>query len=428
MSGEGSSSGTKRKRGASTRSRGAAQEQPAGLPLRVATYHGEGIPHGQSSILRDSPLLQFDYQTDEYLRFQVIKKVKLLEFWRIDLELVGLLGQVERLKQLLGEKFRMAHHGGFLEPDVVSFVLGKKIFNMTLPQFEVQTGFYTQQEVEDPGFVDLLRGVVKKRQDHCVLKEDLARFWTTIAISPFSTHMVVSDIKDPLYRFVHNILAATLIGRHEGDNKVNHHSLFCLMCMVEGRPANLESILAWSLVRSKKGGSNARLFGGPYITVLVDMLGVFADYPAERMQTGAAPSLMELNSFQQAGIITYDDPPAWSEVLQGQQVPPPPDSELDTVMQAAIPPCYQLPRQRHELPACEYPIRAPRLDPLTWEAVYDRVDNLFKFVEQVRQENAAGQRQIRDGVRVIMDCLHVQPPSSWQPQQEGPADMEQGRG
>ncbi|KAF5823440.1 hypothetical protein HanRHA438_Chr01g0039401 [Helianthus annuus] len=40
MSGEGSSLGTKCRRGASTRSQGAAQEQPADLPLRVVSYRG----------------------------------------------------------------------------------------------------------------------------------------------------------------------------------------------------------------------------------------------------------------------------------------------------------------------------------------------------------------------------------------------------
>ncbi|MFS8007274.1 hypothetical protein Hanom_Chr14g01259071 [Helianthus anomalus] len=50
-------------------------------------------------------------------------------------------------------------------------------------------------------------------------------------------------------------------------------------------------------------------------------------------------------------------------------------------MQAAIPPRYQLPCQRHELPAGEYPIRAVQADPLTLE---DRVDRFYDFVEQVR--------------------------------------------
>ncbi|KAJ0786217.1 hypothetical protein HanOQP8_Chr02g0052781 [Helianthus annuus] len=44
----------------------------------------------------------------------------------------------------------------------------------------------------------------------------------------------------------------------------------------------------------------------------------------------------------------------------------------------------------------------------------------------VRQENAAGQRRVEDGMKVIVDHLQVQPSPSWQPQQEELADVEQG--
>ncbi|KAJ0845821.1 hypothetical protein HanRHA438_Chr15g0717971 [Helianthus annuus] len=264
---------------------------------------------------------------------------------------------------------------------------------MTLPQFAEATGFYSCQEVESDEFRGLLRYVVKEEKEFCVMAGDLQRFWATIATTPYSSNMVASDIRDQLYRFVHKILAATLIGRYEGD-KVNQHSLFCLMCMVEMRPANLASILAWSLARPKKGGKNARLYG-------------------------PAPSLMELKSLQLARIVTVDTPPAWEAVTEGQQVPPPPGSAATEAMQGAIPQRIRAPLQRHQLPARERPIRQPRPEPLTLEGLYDRV-------EQVRQE-------MREGLQVIYDHFHMQPPPFWQPQQEGaaggqeePAEGQQG--
>ncbi|KAJ0788567.1 hypothetical protein HanPI659440_Chr05g0193221 [Helianthus annuus] len=109
MSGEASSSGTERKRCASTRSQGTAEAQPqlADVPLREIQYRGPGIPHGQSTVLGDNPLLQFVEGTAGYSRYHAVRAVKLLEFRRIDWELVGRLGQVERLQQLLGAKFRL---------------------------------------------------------------------------------------------------------------------------------------------------------------------------------------------------------------------------------------------------------------------------------------------------------------------------------
>ncbi|KAJ0800718.1 hypothetical protein HanPI659440_Chr03g0106811 [Helianthus annuus] len=109
MSGEGSSSGTSRKRRASTRSRGTAeaQQQPAEVVVRYIQYSGPGIPHGQSTILHDSPLLKFVIGSSEYAKLRVLIGVPLLQYRKIDWDLVGQLGQRERIEQLLGEKFRL---------------------------------------------------------------------------------------------------------------------------------------------------------------------------------------------------------------------------------------------------------------------------------------------------------------------------------
>ncbi|KAF5787387.1 hypothetical protein HanRHA438_Chr10g0465051 [Helianthus annuus] len=168
------------------------------------------------------------------------------------------------------------------------------------------------------------------------------------------------------------------------------------------------------MTRPKKGGSKSRLFCGPYITWLADNLVVFVDYPANRMHTGPAPSLMELRSFQQAGIVTYDEPPAWSAIIVGPQVQPSPGSAADAAMQAAIPPRYQVPRVRRELPARLYPIRGSQPDPLTLEVVYDRVDGLYDYVDQLRHVVETGQRRVEDGMKVLIDHFQLQPPPSWE--------------
>ncbi|KAJ0725463.1 hypothetical protein HanPI659440_Chr12g0458991 [Helianthus annuus] len=47
-------------------------------------------------------------------------------------------------------------------------------------------------------------------------------------------------------------------------------------------------------------------------------------------------------------------------------------------------------------------------------------------MESRHEESIAGERRIEDGMRVIMDHFHLQPPPSWQPQQEDPAGGQQG--
>ncbi|MFS8019780.1 hypothetical protein Hanom_Chr15g01407681 [Helianthus anomalus] len=48
-----------------------------------------------------------------------------------------------------------------------------------------------------------------------------------------------------------------------------------MMCMIENRPANLASVLAWSMKRTWKGGVGACIYCGPYVTRITESLGVF---------------------------------------------------------------------------------------------------------------------------------------------------------
>ncbi|KAF5764011.1 hypothetical protein HanXRQr2_Chr15g0687061 [Helianthus annuus] len=143
------------------------------------------------------------------------------------------------------------------------------------------------------------------------------------------------------------------------------------------------------------------------------------------MHAGATPSLMGLFSFQKAGIITFDEPPAWSAVLP--EIPlPPPGSAADIARQTTIPTCYQVPRTRREFPAHVYPIREPRPDPLTLESLYDRVEQVRQEMRDVRQEVQDARQEMRDGMQVLLDHLQLPPPPSWQPLEEESADDEQG--
>ncbi|KAL8262393.1 hypothetical protein R6Q59_023742 [Mikania micrantha] len=85
--------------------------------------------------------------------------------------------------------------------DAVSFSLGRRVYEMSIPQFAVATGFYTEDEVLSPRFSSSLRGSSKKNRDFCLSEVDLSEFWGTIHDSPFSSSMVESEIRDPVLRY-----------------------------------------------------------------------------------------------------------------------------------------------------------------------------------------------------------------------------------
>ncbi|KAL8224280.1 hypothetical protein R6Q57_019755 [Mikania cordata] len=192
--------------------------------------------------LKDHTLLMFAMGTFESDRFDRFVSLELLHHGNISWELVDQLGQRDRLERLLGPKWvrvlacdwprykelTMEFHSTFMYDDsefdsldAISFSLGRQVYEMTIPQFAVVSGFYTEEEVMSPRFVSSLRGATKKNRDFCISDVDLSEFWATIADSPLSTSMLESGIRDPILRYVHRVLACTVVGRSSGEEKVN---------------------------------------------------------------------------------------------------------------------------------------------------------------------------------------------------------------
>ncbi|KAI3742499.1 hypothetical protein L1987_60183 [Smallanthus sonchifolius] len=163
MSGEGSSSRSGRKRGPAAQPRGTIEQPPQPIVYhRQVSYSGPGVAHGQSTRIRDSLLLQFELDSGEMQKLTTLITVDLLPYRRIDWSLLDRLGARARVEKLLGEKFRRVldcdarqykeitlefhstfdyKQGNFNEREAVFFSLGRRPYEMTIPQFAVATQF-----------------------------------------------------------------------------------------------------------------------------------------------------------------------------------------------------------------------------------------------------------------------------------------------
>ncbi|KAI3732623.1 hypothetical protein L1987_63830 [Smallanthus sonchifolius] len=356
------------------------------------------------------------------------------------------LGQrMIKIEALLGDKFRAAlccmapqyeeltlefhatfryKQGNFEQHDAVSFSLGRQVYEMTMPQFAVATQLYTQAEVQTLEFITSVRGVFTKQHDYSLVRNDLVRFWGTISNAPFSGSMLNSEIIDPVYRYIHKILTATLVGRGSGENKINQVDLFCLLCMVEQRPANVASIIAWSMKRTWRGGPDAGVYMGPYVTRIAESLGVFDKYEARYLKDGPVTVMMGVRELQYAGILSMHEPPSWEPIRAGPQGQPPAGSEAAAAMQSEIPTRYQRPLHRSERPAPQYPLQQPRPDPLSLDSMYDRMEHGFRDLHglmttghnEIRTLLSTGQQRQEEALRYMMGNMNMNVPSFFAPQ------------
>jgi len=276
--GESSAAGAKRRRGHVPRPRDTPDSPIAAQrhERQIKYLENERVPVSRVRRLREHTLLRFELGSFEAERLDRFVSVNLLHHRSFDWTLLGVLGQRERVEQMLGPRWinvlscdwpqyrelTVEFHSTFIhhddqydEVDIVSFALGRQVFEMTIPQFAVATGFYTEEEVHSPEFLTRLRGANRRQRDYSIGEAELSAFWTSIADSPFSNSMVESDIKDPILRYIHRVLACTMIDRYSGEEKVSWIDLFCIYCIVQGREPNFGCLIAQSFNRGRRGGT-----------------------------------------------------------------------------------------------------------------------------------------------------------------------------
>ncbi|KAF5794624.1 hypothetical protein HanXRQr2_Chr08g0330181 [Helianthus annuus] len=230
---------------------------------------------------------------------------------------------------------------------------------MNMARFAIVSGFYTEEEVKQPGFVTSLRGANSTVREHSVGGAELRNFRKTISDHPFTVTNLITSVRNPVYRYVLKILSTTLVGRKSGENKANWIELFVLMCRVENWEMNLATVLADSFSRGRRGGHRAGLAMGPYITRIALSLRVFDKYVPQVLHEGPKTMKFGIKELQQAGIVSYNEPYGWEPIRQGPQVQPPEGHPAEDVMIQIDPTHRQRPPQRHELPAQQYLRRQP---------------------------------------------------------------------
>ncbi|KAF5758514.1 hypothetical protein HanXRQr2_Chr16g0730081 [Helianthus annuus] len=340
MSCERCSSGARgRRRGPVARPRGSpTQEQQVVSQRKGRRIRYEGpkwLIYAWCPLRREHPLLQFQVNTNEWIKLQKIIRRYLLKHWTIDWEWLGQMGARERVEELLGpmlvemvncdwpqydelvvEFHSTFHHreGSFFEGDTVSFSLGRMLHVMSILEFAIASGFFAFEDTSTEEFTNGLRGVYVNPRELCVTSAELARFWGTIVDRGFG---------------------------HAGEEK------------------------------------RAALDMGPYITKLAHNLGVFQKYNVNTLRRGPASRHFDVKDLQLAGIVSMTEPVTWVDARQGPQVMPPAGYPADDVMQAIYPPARQVPRQRQEIPAPQYPRCQAPPDPLTLASLYERIDAGF---------------------------------------------------
>ena len=112
---------------------------------------------------------------------------------------------------------------------------------LSMEQFAVTLGLYTEPEVRQALYTEAV---------HHTAKDVLQLWWTVIGDGPHADATTkATAIRDPLYRYLHRLIAGTILGRCHGTDHCNLRDVFYLRCLLTGRHCNL----AWCFAEYVSG-------------------------------------------------------------------------------------------------------------------------------------------------------------------------------
>ena len=133
-------------------------------------------------------------------------------------------------------------------------------------------GLYTEAETSEPIFTDSYRAVSVQRGYVGIASSVLKNWWPTIGFYEYTSQTGSSGIRDPLHRYLHRVIATTILARYESIEKVTLDDLLILYCLLHPAEGNVAYFLLRSLARKRTGA--ARICQGAYVTMIASALGI----------------------------------------------------------------------------------------------------------------------------------------------------------
>ncbi|PPS08260.1 hypothetical protein GOBAR_AA12394 [Gossypium barbadense] len=145
----------------------------------------------------------------------------------------------------------------------VQFRLGGLVLQLSVPEFDAALGLYTK-EFEEENELQALTRHIHFSPSKC---------WHTLApgVASYNPSHSKASVLPPSLRYLHAILAHTIIGTRENTGVINTHDAYFLWCMSHGHVINLAYFIALAIQHQTKGHQKGVISIGPYASSMLSM-------------------------------------------------------------------------------------------------------------------------------------------------------------
>ena len=250
------------------------------------------------------------------LRYQAIKDIEVKAINGIDWKRLEIQDPDNRLARLLSNDNPWRRFFDILEPSydelvyefwstfyitklneqpepTISFRLCGHNIRMSLTEFALHLGVYTEEEVTLPIYTRALTQI----------PNDIHNYWNKHSRVGFGPLNYTNMFKDPLHQFMHLVIASTIRGRASNLRRVSSLELFYLYCIFESIPCNIAHTLANYFAHIKHRRLPKNLMGGSYITKLAKSLGILNDQIIQELSPPKLPGYISLSDIKQPNYL-----------------------------------------------------------------------------------------------------------------------------
>ncbi|KAK5771356.1 hypothetical protein PVK06_047556 [Gossypium arboreum] len=183
----------------------------------------------------------------------------------------------------------------FDDPRTVQFCLGGLVCQLSVLEFGIVLGLYTEEFMDD-NELDTLHRHIHYSPSKC---------WKAfvLALATYDPSRSKASALTPSLRCLHAILAHTLTGRRESTDVVNTHDAYFLWSIANGHVFDLAYFIAFTIYHQTERHRKGFISISPYVTRLAryfELLNTAANHP---------PSLSSSTEEEDPEDITDNVPP-----------------------------------------------------------------------------------------------------------------------
>ncbi|KAJ9553410.1 hypothetical protein OSB04_017455 [Centaurea solstitialis] len=250
---------------------------------------------------------------------------------RADWNLLRTLGVDNRAKAIL-EKHALGENG----MEYYIFKAWEKVFeineslyrelilefvasSLSLADFGVALGIYTQAGIDDPG-VDEYMVATEKRPDNFNPRDT----WAILGDGDYSSNIKVKGLLSPIDRLLHRMLVHAMNSRSSSEEKIPTYDLWLLdRLTMDDRYLNAPYIIAAQLAKASGYREGSKMLGGQYVTRLAKHFGILTAGALASLTDFGEMGLIDMDQLRGMGVVkpvhtSYGVRYRWEEHLQAQ--------------------------------------------------------------------------------------------------------------